>query len=74
MTRLCYLDQEHLNQYPCDPLADQEVVDSIEGVYYNDDQFDTSDYELKVRENIPGEIRQDFLSKPVVGYIVISVG
>ncbi len=45
-----------MNQYPCDPLADQEVVDSIEGVYYNDDQFDTSDYELKVGEDISGEI------------------
>jgi len=37
-----------LNQDPTDPLAEQEIVASIEAVYYSDDQFDPSDYELKV--------------------------
>lgn len=31
-----------------DPHVDQEILESIESFYYNSEQFDTSEYELKV--------------------------
>ena len=42
--------QEHLNEVN-DPLVEQAIIDSIEEVYYNDDSFDTSEHELKVKVN-----------------------
>ncbi|XP_064613648.1 LOW QUALITY PROTEIN: syndetin-like [Liolophura sinensis] len=38
--------KEHINEYPNDPQADREVIESIETVYYNDETFDASEYEL----------------------------
>ena len=42
--------KEHLNhEATADPSAAKEILDSIEEVYYRDETFDTSEYELKVQ-------------------------
>ncbi|XP_062870171.1 syndetin isoform X1 [Trichomycterus rosablanca] len=42
-----------LRQQPIDPQAEQEIIDSVEEVYYSDDSFDMVQYEL---ERLPPEL------------------
>lgn len=39
--------QEHLNHPPNDPEVDKDIINSIEDAYFNDDKFDTDEYELQ---------------------------
>lgn len=55
----CFL-QEHINEYPNDPQADREVIESIETVYYNDETFDASEYELN---KLPGTLEMIEINK-----------
>ena len=43
----CFQFKQHLCEVN-DPLVEQAIVDNIEDVYYKDDAFDTSLYELQV--------------------------
>ena len=40
--------QQHLSEIN-DPLVEQAILDNIEDVYYKDDSFDSSLYELQVK-------------------------
>lgn len=37
-----------LREQPTDPLAEQELIDNIEEVYFSSDSFDMVQYELEV--------------------------
>ncbi|KAL0166251.1 hypothetical protein M9458_038095, partial [Cirrhinus mrigala] len=37
-----------LREQPTDPQAEQEIIDSIEEVYFSSDSFDMVQYELEV--------------------------
>lgn len=37
-----------LREQPTDPLAEQEIIDSIEEVYFSSDSFDMVQFELEV--------------------------
>jgi len=47
---MCILCQEHATEYkPQDPHVDQKLIESIDRVYFNDDQtFDVVEYDLQV--------------------------
>lgn len=38
-----------LREQPIDPQAEQEIIDSIEEVYYSNDSFDMVQHELEVK-------------------------
>lgn len=38
-----------LREQPIDPQAEQEIIDSIEEVYFSNDSFDMVQHELEVR-------------------------
>lgn len=40
-----------LREQPSDPQAEQELINSIEQVYFSVDSFDIVKYELEVKEN-----------------------
>jgi uncharacterized protein YrrD len=40
-----------LREQPSDPQAEQELINSIEQVYFSADSFDIVKYELEVKEN-----------------------
>lgn len=39
-----------MREQPIDPQAEQEIIDSIEEVYFSSDSFDMVQHELEVRE------------------------
>lgn len=42
-----------LREQPIDPQAEQEIIDSIEEVYFSNDSFDMVQHELEVRHPPP---------------------
>uniref|UniRef100_A0A8C6U268 VPS50 EARP/GARPII complex subunit n=1 Tax=Neogobius melanostomus TaxID=47308 RepID=A0A8C6U268_9GOBI len=48
-----YEEMRELREQPLDPVAEQEVIDSIEEVYFSTDSFDMVQYEL---EKLPPEL------------------
>lgn len=40
-----------LREQPIDPQAEQEIIDSIEEVYFSNDSFDMVQHELEVRHS-----------------------
>lgn len=40
-----------LREQPSDPQAEQELINSIEQVYFSTDSFDIVKYELEVKQN-----------------------
>lgn len=40
-----------LREQPIDPQAEQEIIDSIEEVYFSNDSFDMVQHELEVRRS-----------------------
>lgn len=49
---VCHLFKEELRELreqPTDPQAQQEIINSIEEVYFSNDSFDIVKYELEVR-------------------------
>lgn len=40
-----------LREQPSDPQAEQELINSIEQVYFSTDSFDIVKYELEVKKN-----------------------
>lgn len=42
-----------LREQPIDPQAEQEIIDSIEEVYFSNDSFDMVQHELEVRRPSP---------------------
>lgn len=51
MDYLAHLKEElrEMREQPIDPQAEQEIIDSIEEVYFSTDSFDMVQYELEVR-------------------------
>lgn len=43
----CYL-KESLDKSLNDPQVEQEILDSIESIFFSDETFDASEYKLKV--------------------------
>lgn len=41
-----------LREQPIDPLAEQEIIDSIEEVYFSNDTFDMVQHELEVKRSL----------------------
>ena len=41
-----------LREQPIDPQAEQEIIDSIEEVYFSNDSFDMVQHELEVRHSL----------------------
>lgn len=50
----CLFQEElrELREQPIDPQAEQEIIDSIEEVYFSNDSFDMVQHELEVRYNL----------------------
>lgn len=48
---VCVSQEElrELREQPIDPQAEQEIIDSIEEVYFSTDSFDMVQHELEVR-------------------------
>ena len=44
--------QDYLTYQPIDPVAEQELVNSIATNYYNDQTFDIAQYELQVNQQL----------------------
>lgn len=57
---LALLQEElrELREQPIDPQAEQEIIDSIEDVYFSNDAFDMVRHELEVRRS-PWKYRID---------------
>ncbi|CAG11125.1 unnamed protein product [Tetraodon nigroviridis] len=53
-TDSCYLQEElrELREQPIDPQAEQEIIDSIEEVYFSNDSFDMVQHELEVSKKV----------------------
>lgn len=47
-----------LREQPIDPQAEQEIIESIEEVYFSDDSFDMVEHELEVRCSPYGSVTQ----------------
>lgn len=45
----CQEELRELREQPIDPQAEQEIIDSIEEVYFSNDSFDMVQHELEVR-------------------------
>ncbi|XP_035688646.1 syndetin-like isoform X2 [Branchiostoma floridae] len=61
--RPLYIYKEEEREFPNDPLADQEAIDSIEEVYYKDDSWDPSKHELQKLHDGPEKLSLEDIDK-----------
>ncbi|ROL48660.1 HEPACAM family member 2 [Anabarilius grahami] len=63
-----------LREQPTDPLAEQEIIDSIEEVYFSSDSFDMVQYELEITAvNLHADFLQPFSSEDAPVEVLTSV-
>ncbi|CAH1237851.1 VPS50 [Branchiostoma lanceolatum] len=61
--RPLYIYKEEEREFPNDPLADQEAIDSIQEVYYSDDSWDPSKHELQKLKDGPEKLSLEDIDK-----------
>lgn len=59
-----------LREQPTDPQAQQELINSIEEVYFSSDSFDIVKYELEVRELFGLEWQRFLMYTHMLGFKV----